>query len=124
MSPKKPRKPRIRGTPIVLPGSFAGSKSAQDAAAQTKQIQDLIDLLKRNHLTDLEIERAGVRIRVRHEVAGKSVSATVTGAVPTALADDYADYDDLADDDEDDEVDGGYDEPRHADDPRLTKPTS
>ena len=78
MSPKKPRKPRIRGTPIVLPGSFAGSKSAQDAAAQTKQIQDLIDLLKRNHLTELEIERAGVRIRVRHEVAGQSVSATVT----------------------------------------------
>ena len=44
-----PPEPRIRGTPIVLPGSFAGSKSAQDAAAQTKQIQDLIDLLKRNH---------------------------------------------------------------------------
>lgn len=78
MSRKKPRKSRIPGTPIVLPGAFAGTKSAQDAAAQTKQIQDLIDLLKRNHLTELEIERAGVRIRVRHEVGMKTVSATVS----------------------------------------------
>ena len=78
MSRKKPRKGRISGTPIVLPSSLAGAKSAQDAAAQTKQIQDLIDLLKRNHLTELEIERAGVRIRVRHEVAVKAVSATVS----------------------------------------------
>jgi len=78
VSRKKPRKARIPGTPIVLPGSFAGTKSAQDAAAQTKQIQDLIDLLKRNHLTELEIERAGVRIRVRHEIGMKTVSATVS----------------------------------------------
>ena len=78
MSRKKPRKARIPGTPIVLPGSFAGTKSAQDAAAHTKQIQDLIDLLKRNHLTELEIERGGVRIRVRYEVGVKSVSATLT----------------------------------------------
>jgi acetyl-CoA carboxylase biotin carboxyl carrier protein len=78
VSRKKPRKGRISGTPIVLPGSFAGAKSAQDAAAQTKQIQDLIDLVKRNHLTELEIERAGIRIRVRHEVAIKTVSATVS----------------------------------------------
>jgi acetyl-CoA carboxylase biotin carboxyl carrier protein len=78
VSRKKPRKARISGTPIVLPGSFASAKSAQDAAAHTKQIQDLIDLLKRNHLTELEIERAGVRIRVRHEVGTKTVSATVS----------------------------------------------
>jgi acetyl-CoA carboxylase biotin carboxyl carrier protein len=78
VSRKKPSKTRISGTPIVLPGSFAGSRSAQDAAAQTKQIQDLIDLLKRNQLTELEIERAGVRIRVRHEVGVKTVSATVS----------------------------------------------
>lgn len=78
MSPKKPRKGRLSGTPIVLPSTFAGSKSAQDAAAQTKQIQDLIDLLKRNQLTELEIERAGVRIRVRYEAGMKTVSATVS----------------------------------------------
>jgi acetyl-CoA carboxylase biotin carboxyl carrier protein len=78
VSPKKPRKARLSGTPIVLPGSFAGAKSAQDAAAQTKQIQDLIDLLKRNHLTELEIERAGIRIRVRYEIGVKTASATVS----------------------------------------------
>jgi acetyl-CoA carboxylase biotin carboxyl carrier protein len=77
----------MAGTPIVLPGSFAGARSAQDAASQTKQIQDLIDLLKRNQLTELEIERAGMRIRVRHEVGVKTVSATVSdpgqASVPT-----------------------------------------
>jgi acetyl-CoA carboxylase biotin carboxyl carrier protein len=78
VSRKKPRKARMAGTPIVLPGSFAAAKSAQDAAGQTKQIQDLIDLLKRNQLTELEIERAGVRIRVRHEVGVKTVSAAVS----------------------------------------------
>ncbi len=80
MSRKKPRKSTRHGTPIVLPGSFAGATSAQDAAAQQRQIQDMIDLLKRNHLTELEIERAGVRIRVRHEAAVKTVSAAVSEA--------------------------------------------
>jgi acetyl-CoA carboxylase biotin carboxyl carrier protein len=84
VSRKKPRKTRIVGTPIVLPGSFAGAKSTQDAAAHTKQIQDLIDLLKRNHLTELEIERAGVRIRVRHEVGLKTVSATASESGQTS----------------------------------------
>lgn len=78
MSRKKPRKARIPGTPIVLPGTFAGTKSAQDTAAQTKQIQEMIDLLKRNQLTELEIERAGVRIRVRYEVGMKTVSTAVS----------------------------------------------
>jgi acetyl-CoA carboxylase biotin carboxyl carrier protein len=80
VSRKKPRKSTRHGTPIVLPGSFAGATSAQDAAAQQRQIQDMIDLLKRNHLTELEIERAGVRIRVRHEAAVKTVSAAVSDA--------------------------------------------
>ena len=83
MSRKKPRKSKERGTPIVLPSSFAGAKSAQDTAAQNKQIQEMIDLLKRNHLTELEIERAGIRIRVRHEVGVKTVAATVTESGPT-----------------------------------------
>lgn len=78
MSRKKSRKSSASGTPIVLPGSFAGAKSAQEAAVQTKQIQELIDLLKRNQLTELEIERAGVRIRVRHEVGIKTLSATAS----------------------------------------------
>lgn len=34
----------------------------------TNQIQELIDLLRRNNLTELEFERQGIRIRVRHEL--------------------------------------------------------
>ena len=78
MSRKKPRKARIPGTPIVLPGSF-GTKSAQDAAAQKRQIQELIDLLKRIPVSELEIERAGIRIRVRHEIGITTVSNSVRG---------------------------------------------
>ncbi len=78
MSRKKTRTAKPRGTPIVLPQAFSGARGTEDAAAQKRQIQDMIDLLKRNQLTELEIERAGVRIRVRHEVGVKTVSATVS----------------------------------------------
>ena len=44
---------------------------------QSKQIQELIDLLKKNNLTELEIEREGLRIRVRHETGVRTVTATV-----------------------------------------------
>ena len=84
MSRKKARKSKDRGTPIVLPSSFAGAKSAQDAAAHNKQIQEMIDLLKRNQLTELEIERAGVRIRVRHEVGVKTIATTVADPGPSS----------------------------------------
>ncbi len=40
---------------------------------QAAQIQQLADLLKRNHLTELEIERSGTRIRIRHEPAVRMV---------------------------------------------------
>jgi acetyl-CoA carboxylase biotin carboxyl carrier protein len=53
---------------------------------QTKQIQELVDLLKRNNLTELELEREGIRIRVRHEVGIKTITAAVTDIVPTAAA--------------------------------------
>ena len=86
MSRKKTRKPTKRGTAIVLPGSFAGTKSTQDTAAQHRQIQEMIDLLKRNQLTELEIERAGVRIRVRYEVGVKTVAATVTESGPSTAS--------------------------------------
>ncbi|HSF66205.1 MAG TPA: acetyl-CoA carboxylase biotin carboxyl carrier protein, partial [Nitrospiraceae bacterium] len=44
---------------------------------QTKHIPELIDLLKKNNLTELEMEREGVRIRVRHEIGLKTVTAAV-----------------------------------------------
>jgi acetyl-CoA carboxylase biotin carboxyl carrier protein len=50
---------------------------------QNKQIQDLIDLLRRNNLTELELERQGVRIRVRHEVGLKPVTVSTQESPPS-----------------------------------------
>jgi acetyl-CoA carboxylase biotin carboxyl carrier protein len=48
-----------------------------------KQIQELIDLLRRNNLTELEFERQGVRIRVRHELAARPLATSAQESVPT-----------------------------------------
>jgi acetyl-CoA carboxylase biotin carboxyl carrier protein len=50
---------------------------------QVKQIQDLIDLLRRNNLTELELERQGVRIRVRYEVGTKHITTSVQESTPS-----------------------------------------
>jgi acetyl-CoA carboxylase biotin carboxyl carrier protein len=49
----------------------------------TKQIQELIDLLRRNNLTELEFERQGVRIRVRHELAARPLATSGQELAPT-----------------------------------------
>ena len=81
-SRKKTGKSRTAGKPIVLPSAFAPRTSAADqmilSPDQAAQIQQLADLLKRTHLTELEIERSGMRIRIRHEPA---VRATTTHTV-------------------------------------------
>ena len=69
------------------------------------QIQQLADLLKRNHLTELEIERSGMRIRLRHEPAARTTTthtvetvphqSTSTGAAPAAQARQPADTEGL-----------------------------
>jgi acetyl-CoA carboxylase biotin carboxyl carrier protein len=67
--------------PIILPQAFAATQSGQGtlllSGQQTKQIQELIDLLKKNNLTELELEREGLRVRVRYETGLKTISATV-----------------------------------------------
>ncbi len=84
MSRGKASKSKKRGAPIVLPQTLAEQPSSHGSlfltGNQTKHIQELVDLLKRNNLTELELEREGVRIRVRHEVGVKTVAATVTDA--------------------------------------------
>ena len=45
------------------------------------QIQQLADLLKRNHLTELEIERSGIRIRIRHEPMVRAAPAHTADSV-------------------------------------------
>ena len=80
MSPRRPESPKKKPRPIILPNRFAEPPPASDAlltGSQTKQIQDLIDLLRRNNLTELELERHGVRIRVRHEVGAKTVATSL-----------------------------------------------
>ena len=79
LSKKKPRS-------IVLPAAFnSGAQDLLLTGGQTKQIQDLIDLLRRNNLTELELERQGVRIRVRHEAGAKAVTVSAQEAVPSAI---------------------------------------
>jgi acetyl-CoA carboxylase biotin carboxyl carrier protein len=69
------------GRPIILPQAFASTQTGEVTRSlsgqQTKHIQELIDLLKKNNLTELELEREGVRIRVRHEVGATTVTTTV-----------------------------------------------
>jgi acetyl-CoA carboxylase biotin carboxyl carrier protein len=83
------RSPRGKKTsrPIVLPETFAGRSPADPLVSgnQTKQIQDLIDLLRRNNLTELELERQGVRIRIRHEVGMKTVTASIHDSPPASF---------------------------------------
>ena len=80
----KSRRSKKRGTPIVLPQSVTDGSDDQGRSfltgSQTKHIQELVDLLKRNNLTELELEREGVRIRVRHEVGLKPITASVADA--------------------------------------------
>jgi acetyl-CoA carboxylase biotin carboxyl carrier protein len=81
VSKRPPSKSKKGGRPIILPQAFAATHIGQEApllsGQQAKQIQELIDLLKKNNLTELELEREGLRIRVRHETGFRTISATV-----------------------------------------------
>jgi len=90
VSKQKPSKSKKDGMPIILPQAFAQTQGGQGtpllSGQQTKHIQELIDLLKKNNLTELELEREGLRIRVRHETGVRTVTASVPeqGASATA----------------------------------------
>ncbi len=86
MSRRRPSRSRKKARPIILPQTFATAQSPEGAGPQTKQIQELIDLLRKNQLTELEWERQGVRIRVRHELGGKTVAASAQDVVTPASA--------------------------------------
>jgi acetyl-CoA carboxylase biotin carboxyl carrier protein len=56
-----------------LPGRRESPRDPGDSLTETGQeIQDLIDLAKRNNLAELEVEREGVRIRIRRDAAAGS----------------------------------------------------
>ena len=81
MSKQKPSRSKKGATPIILPRAFAASQRGQGTGSlsgqQTRHIQELIDLLKKNNLTELELERKGLRIRVRNEVDVNATATTV-----------------------------------------------
>ncbi len=88
MSTRRSARPKKKACPIILPNAFGGPQPAPDmllTGNQTKQIQELIDLLRRNNLTELELERQGLRIRVRHEIGVKTVTATVQESGPSTM---------------------------------------
>lgn len=87
MSPRRPARPKRKTRPLILPQAFGGSQPVQEVwltGSQTKQIQELIDLLRKNNLTELELERQGMRIRVRHEIGVKTVAAAVQESAPSS----------------------------------------
>ena len=81
MSSQKSSKSKKGGTPIHQPQALAVAQRGQGtrplSGEQTRQIQELIDLLKKNNLTELELEREGLRIRVRNEPGVKAIATSV-----------------------------------------------
>jgi acetyl-CoA carboxylase biotin carboxyl carrier protein len=80
VSKRTSSKAKKGGRPIILPQAFAAPESGEGrsllSGQQTKHIQELIDLLKKNSLTELELEREGLRIRVRYEIGIRTITTT------------------------------------------------
>jgi acetyl-CoA carboxylase biotin carboxyl carrier protein len=75
-------KPKARR--IVLPerpGPALGE--AMPIIGSSRHLQELIDLLRRNNLTELELEHQGVRIRLRHELTAKAPVVVHQESAPT-----------------------------------------
>jgi acetyl-CoA carboxylase biotin carboxyl carrier protein len=91
VSNQKSSKPKKGGAPAIQPQALTERQSGQGtrllSGEQTRHIQELIDLLKKNNLTELELEREGLRIRVRNEMGVKAVTTNVADqATPVPAA--------------------------------------
>ncbi|MGZ8380181.1 MAG: acetyl-CoA carboxylase biotin carboxyl carrier protein [Nitrospira sp.] len=84
MSRRRPTHSKTKARRIVLPqpGEEIGHELSLTGGS-TKQIQELIDLLRRNNLTELEFERQGIRIRVRQDLGTRPLATSVQEFVPT-----------------------------------------
>jgi len=81
----KRRRSNVKARRIVMPE--IASEPIPEASlmgGSGKQIQELIDLLRRNNLTELEFERQGIRIRVRHEASVKATTTVPQESVPAS----------------------------------------
>ena len=82
MSRRRSAHSKTRTRRIVFPQT--ANETGQEVSLtgdSTKQIQELIDLLRRNNLTELEFERQGVRIRVRHELGARPLATSAQESV-------------------------------------------
>ena len=90
-------KPRVRPRPrkernqlAAVSNTFTGLSSGSHelngmTADQHREIQELIDLLKRNNLAELEFEREGFRIFLKREAGLGPVPAASRESVPAGL---------------------------------------
>ncbi len=84
--PQQPRADRAAPSSSGSRSSPSGVRAAS-STAQHKQVQDLIDLLKQNSLTELEWECDTYRVRLRHDIEPRPAAAAVQDslrAVPAA----------------------------------------
>lgn len=82
MSARRPVRSKKKVRQIVLPDTpYEPDSEALWKGGSAKQIQELIDLLRRNNLSELELEHGGFRIRVRHEAGAKSHALSVQESV-------------------------------------------
>jgi acetyl-CoA carboxylase biotin carboxyl carrier protein len=84
VSRRRSTHPKTKTRRIVLPQTAAEiDQEVSLTGGSTKQIQELIDLLRRNNLTELEFEQHGIRIRIRHDFAARPLATSVQELVPT-----------------------------------------
>lgn len=79
----KARRPKVKTRRMVVPD--VAREPIPDVSLKgsfRNEIQEIIDLLRRNNLTELEFERHGIRIRVRHELSIKPTSASPPESTP------------------------------------------
>ena len=85
--PPRPRKEpgQVAAVPNPFPDLSSGSQEFIGMGVdQHREIQELIDVLKRNNLAELEYERDGFRIYVKRE-AGPGQAAAARDSVPAGL---------------------------------------
>ena len=81
----KRRRAKAKTRRIVVPEIASHPiPDASLAGGSSKQIQELIDLLRRNNLTELEFERQGTRIRIRHEASVKGATTSLQESAPVS----------------------------------------
>lgn len=87
------RKPRIPRSAKQVPRTESGRQAfslvssrreSQGALDEQRMVQSLIDLLKENNLTELELEREGLRIRLRRESPASVLSSPARDSASTA----------------------------------------